>query len=55
MTLEQRCLAFANDLFQILRGEKIPSHEHWDEANCNNLRNLIAAFAKKHFGDLVKK
>jgi hypothetical protein len=54
MTLEERCLAFANDLCQILRGEKIPSHDHWNEGNCNNLRNLIAAFAKKHFGDLVQ-
>jgi len=51
-SIENRCLHFADDLWEILRGEPIPSHEHWDENNCNNLRNLIAAFARKHFGDL---
>lgn len=52
MTMDERCIAFANDLHQILKGQPIPSHEHWNEGNCDNLRNLIAAFAKKHFGDL---
>lgn len=53
-TIEERCLAFANDLWKfIIETEKtIPEHEHWDENNCDNLRNLIAAFARKHFGDL---
>lgn len=52
-TMDERCLSFATDLWQILRGEQIPSHEHWDENNCNSLRHLIAAFARKHFGDLM--
>ena len=55
MTFEDRCIAFGDDMLTILRGEKIPDHEHWnDNTNCDNLRNLIAAFARKHFAEVVK-
>ena len=51
--LARRWIAFSNDLWKILRDAEIPSHEHWSEPNnCCNLRDLIAAFARKHFGDL---
>lgn len=43
------CLEFSNDLMPLLQRGQIPSHEHWNENNCNNLRNLIAAIARKHF------
>ncbi len=54
-TMEERCLALSLDLHSILKDGKIPDHEHWeDPTTCGNLRLLIAALAKKHFGDLVK-
>jgi hypothetical protein len=46
---DEKALALAEDILLIVKDGKIPDHEHWNEGNCNNLRNLIAALVRKHF------